>query len=104
MQRRVAAAERFASAPLPTTDEEIWRYSRIGELDLSRYTPGRATTTGGAEPFDAEALGIAMTESPDVFADLNEAFADPLMVRIGDGEASFEPILVDHHIGHDGAL
>ncbi|MDQ4070300.1 MAG: Fe-S cluster assembly protein SufD [Actinomycetota bacterium] len=37
--RRTAAAERFASLSLPEPTEEIWRYSRIGELDLDAYRP-----------------------------------------------------------------
>ena len=37
--RRVAAAERLSAISWPTTEEEIWRYSRIGELDLDRYRP-----------------------------------------------------------------
>jgi Fe-S cluster assembly protein SufD len=40
-QRRTAAAEAFASGPLPTEKEEVWRYSRIDDLDLDRYpAPG----------------------------------------------------------------
>jgi Fe-S cluster assembly protein SufD len=35
----VAAAERFAAQDLPTESEEIWRYSRIADLDLDRYRP-----------------------------------------------------------------
>jgi hypothetical protein len=30
---------------MPTTDEELWRYSRIGELDLDRYALAAADTT-----------------------------------------------------------
>src|SRR5688572_25467093 len=37
--RRTAAAERFAAEALPTEAEEVWRYSRIDELDLDRYVP-----------------------------------------------------------------
>jgi len=37
-EARRAAAERALAAPLPSTDEEIWRYSRVGELDLARYS------------------------------------------------------------------
>ncbi len=37
--RRVAAAEAITTAELPTTVEEVWRYSRIGELDLNRFRP-----------------------------------------------------------------
>ncbi len=35
--RRVAAAERAAATAVPTTEEEVWRYSRIGELELDRF-------------------------------------------------------------------
>jgi Fe-S cluster assembly protein SufD len=36
--RRSAAVERAAALELPTTDEEVWRYSRIDELDLEAFT------------------------------------------------------------------
>ena len=38
-ERRQAAAERLADLDWPTTEQEIWRYSRIGELDLDRFRP-----------------------------------------------------------------
>ena len=44
--RRLAAAEGLAALDWPTTDEEIWRYSRIGDLDLARYRPMRAEELG----------------------------------------------------------
>jgi Fe-S cluster assembly protein SufD len=37
--RRGAAVDRLDGAHLPSVDEEVWRYSRIGELDLDRYEP-----------------------------------------------------------------
>ena len=36
---RRAAFERFEATELPTEAEEVWRYSRIDELDLERYSP-----------------------------------------------------------------
>ena len=45
-ERRLAAAERFASTALPTPAEEAWRYSRIDLLDLDRYRPGPAGGDG----------------------------------------------------------
>jgi Fe-S cluster assembly protein SufD len=47
-ERRIAAAERAASTAVPTTEEEVWRYSRVGELDLERFdfTPAEVTDTG----------------------------------------------------------
>ena len=61
--RRVAAAERLATISWPTPDEEIWRYSRIGELDLARYRPFEEAEIGvagderapGGGPWAAEA-------------------------------------------------
>jgi len=38
-QRRSAAAEAFSSSPLPTEKDEVWRYSRIDQLDLDRFRP-----------------------------------------------------------------
>ncbi len=38
-RRRAAAAATFASSPLPTEKDEVWRYSRIDRLDLDRYQP-----------------------------------------------------------------
>jgi Fe-S cluster assembly protein SufD len=38
-ERRSAAAERLADLTWPTTEEEIWRYSRVDDLDLDRFRP-----------------------------------------------------------------
>jgi Fe-S cluster assembly protein SufD len=46
LERRPAALERFDDEGLPTEAEEIWRYSRISELDLDLYAP----VQGEAEP------------------------------------------------------
>src|SRR5207245_10186870 len=52
VERRVAAAERLADVSWPTDAEEIWRYSRIGELDLDRFAPVPRELLGepGVEP------------------------------------------------------
>jgi Fe-S cluster assembly protein SufD len=47
-QRRSAAAESFASLPLPTEKDEVWRYSRIDQLDLGRFHPVAAPSTGAS--------------------------------------------------------
>jgi Fe-S cluster assembly protein SufD len=49
-ERRRAAAERFASAALPTPSEEAWRYSRIDQLDLDRYRPADPPEVSGSGP------------------------------------------------------
>ena len=43
-----AALERFAESPPPATDEDLWRYGRISELDLDQFVPsGTASSAGG---------------------------------------------------------
>lgn len=114
--QRTAAAERVAAAAMPTPDEEIWRYSRITELDLERFAPTRTATQvrGGdqlvARAEDtagdvelAELIDVIGGEAPDVFADLNVAFMDPTIVRVPAGHVVAEPIVVTHTIAGDGA-
>ena len=48
VRRRAAAAERLAGVVWPTPSEEIWRYSRIDQLDLDRYRPFAADELGAA--------------------------------------------------------
>jgi Fe-S cluster assembly protein SufD len=56
VDRRRAAAERFAGAELPSAEEEVWRYSRIGDLDLDRYRPSTAADVDEADRGRAELL------------------------------------------------
>ncbi len=105
---RLAAAERFAAAELPTADEEIWRYSRIDRLDLSNYSPSatHTTITGPDELDDLLADDVEPDlfagDAPDVFADLNRAFMTPIVVKVAAGRIVTEPIVVTHTIGGDG--
>ncbi|MFP5321216.1 MAG: SufB/SufD family protein [Acidimicrobiia bacterium] len=71
VERRTAAAERFAATELPSVDEEVWRYSRIGDLDLERYRPASAD--------DAGASGEAAQRL------LDRAGADAVVVRTSAG-------------------
>ena len=108
LEERLAAVERFAAASLPTTDEEIWRYSRIGELDLDRFTPAAVhTVVTGGDAFLATGEGADLDvidgEPPDVFAGLNAAFMSPVVVRVPRGRAGFDPVVVTHHVDRDGA-
>jgi Fe-S cluster assembly protein SufD len=54
-ERRVAAAEQLPSISWPTAEQEVWRYSRIGELDLARYRPFAEEELG--RPGDERAPG-----------------------------------------------
>lgn len=104
---RVAAAERFAAAELPSPNEEIWRYSRIDQLDLTRFTPGVAVTSIDG-PLDvvvdngSDDPELFADETPDVFAELNRAFMTPVVVRVPAGKVVADPIVVTHTIAGSG--
>ena len=110
VERRLAAAERFVAAPWPTTEEEIWRYSRIEELDLESFRPGPLATTirgGGGllvEPGAAgDLVGSVMADAVDVFAELNSAFVgEPTVISVPAGKAVADPVVVTHEVTGDG--
>jgi Fe-S cluster assembly protein SufD len=92
---------------LPSAEEEIWRYSRIGELDLSAFVPGHARTeTVGADAVRATGThaGVAMEIPADVFAGLNRENGDEIALVIPRGRAVEQVIEVVHHIDADGTV
>ncbi len=75
---------------LPSTEEEIWRYSRINELDMSKFVNSKLTTTvegcEGVQLAGAGAtalVGSGMHAQPDVFAQLNTDTPDLVALQIG---------------------
>jgi len=55
---RTAASTRLGEPVLPSTDEEVWRYSPIAELDLTSWT---APTRGDVSAVPAGALAVLET-------------------------------------------
>lgn len=86
VDRRRAAAERFAASELPTAQEEVWRYSRVGDLDLARFRP--STPTDAASP-DPAALGPRTAELLDAAAGASVVVwtveGHPVRVDVADG-------------------
>ena len=99
---RIAAAERAAATPWPSATEEIWRYSRIAELSLDRFTLGEIdSTVVGGDGFVSEPdtpSGVVEGDSPDLFADLNAAFGHAIVVTVPRGTVVPEPIIVTHRV------
>ena len=86
---------------LPSAEEEIWRYSRIGELDLSSYSAGSLRTeTIGADAFRGDdRSGLVMTDDADVFARLNrESGTSPVTIVIPRGKVVHGVIEIVHHV------
>jgi Fe-S cluster assembly protein SufD len=90
---------------LPSTEEEIWRYSRIDELDLGRFVAAALETVvsddratrGGSAP-------TPLVASPDVFAEINADDPALVSVRVARGTVWPEPIIVTHRVATDGSL
>ena len=98
----------MSTTPLmPSTDEEIWRYSRIAELRLDDFAPAVARTeTIGADPWRATGThaGIAMAEPADVFAALNRDGGDEIALSIPRGTVVEGIVEIVHHIDADGVF
>ena len=109
---REAAAERAAAAPFPSTDEEIWRYSRIAELDLDAYARAEVVVDVVAPAglslrpvadVDAERVGAVLGAAPDVLAEWNTALSSPLVLEVPRGTVVAEPVVVTYTVGTAGA-
>ncbi len=107
-QDAVGEYARFAAADLPTTDQEIWRYSRIDELDLAAYHPVDYTPSivGPTEfvTVGGDAVELFPDETPDVFAEINRAIPTLVHIRIPAGKVISESIEITHTIPADGAV
>jgi Fe-S cluster assembly protein SufD len=99
--------EQLATVELPTTDEEIWRYSRIGDLDLASYRPGehRIDVAGpneyvrrGGDPI--ELIG----DAPDVFAAMNRSHPDQVSVVVPPAVVVEHAITITHTVPADGVM
>ena len=81
--RRAAAAKAVEHAPLPSTEEEIWRYSRIAELDPEQWD--LATDAGKT----GEAIPATI---PDRAATVRLSNGRLVDVEIGDPGVRVEPV------------
>lgn len=101
----------WRTATLPTTDEEIWRYSRIGELDLARFAPVAHIPQVHGQPDELAAMvevggdvADLTDDTPDLFASLNRTFAAQVRITVPAGTVVAEPIVVTHVVAGGGAL
>jgi Fe-S cluster assembly protein SufD len=105
---RLAAAERAAAMAMPSPELEVWRYSRIGQLDLAAFTPTAVrTTVSGAQQLPAAdpaliAQLVAGMEVHDVFDELNAAYHRTVAISVPAGKVLAEPIIVTHHVEGSG--
>lgn len=65
VERRVGAAEGLAGITWPSQTEEIWRYSRVDDLDLAAYRPFAADALGPPGDESAPGGGVIAAETGD---------------------------------------
>jgi Fe-S cluster assembly protein SufD len=63
VERRRRAAEELGALEWPTAAEEIWRYSRIGDLDVDRYRPMDEGELGAVGVESAGGGGVVAAEA-----------------------------------------
>ena len=97
---------------LPSAEEEVWRYSRIGELDLDRFHPVAPTTTvQSANGFVADHHELDISGVHDIFDELSASFYGETVLSIprntvagsimvthtvhGNDEATFPRLVID---------
>lgn len=129
--RRIAAAEQFTETPLPSTEEEVWRYSRIGNLAIDRFHLASANGPLAQSPLEIppscavlithngrlvtstlaanlagnvqDALGSLPDQPEDAFSAANDAFcADPVVLTIPRGHDPALPVVVVHYVDEPG--
>ena len=102
--QRLAALDRFTAAPMPSPQQEIWRYSRIAELDLDRFAYGElSTTVSGAGDVQVDDVPIDTDDELDLFADLNRALSTVVHLRVPRGRIVEQPIVITHELNTAGA-
>ncbi len=93
---------------LPTADEEIWRYSRIDQLDLAAYTPAtyQRELSGPVDGVlvDRPDADLFPADRPDVFARINAESGVATYLVVPRGVVVDEPIVITHHIPGGAAM
>ena len=98
--QRQQFAARVEAAEWPSPETEIWRYSRISELNPSIFAYASAASSVDGPPSvlagHDDTLARTGDDSLDVFSDMALAYANPTVIRIANGEIIAQPIVIHH--------
>ena len=93
---------------LPTVDEEIWRYSRIGELDLDTLKLGKLSTkidaSNQAKQFVSSQTNVVPRAATDIFEDLNGRDAQLTAITVAKNQVVAEPVVITHSLDESGIV
>ena len=98
----------MSTLALPTVDEEIWRYSRIGELDLDQFKLGKVATkidvSSEAKQIITSSTNVSPRAATDIFEDLNARHAQLTAVSVTKNQVVSEPIVITHSLDESGVV
>src|SRR4051794_38524383 len=88
---------------MPTAEQEVWRYSRIGELELDRFHPVPPTTSvHGANGFLGDHHDLDTSMVHDIFDELALSFHGDTVLSVPRGKHVASPIVVTHSVHGNG--
>ena len=87
----------LADLELPTADADIWRYSRIADLDLTAFEiqPGSREGSGDEAFITLDAEADETISTPDVFAEYNAGHQRTVDVTVPANTSVSEPIVIE---------
>lgn len=98
----------MSTLALPTADEEIWRYSRIGELELDSFKLGKLSTkidvSSAAKQIVSSTTNVVPRTATDIFEDLNGRHAQITAISVAKNQVVAEPIVITHSLDEFGIV
>jgi Fe-S cluster assembly protein SufD len=98
----------MSTLALPTVDEEIWRYSRIGELDLGEFKLGKLSTTveasAAAQKIISSTTNVVARTANDIFEELNGQHSQLMAITTAKNQVIAEPIVITHSLDESGIV
>jgi Fe-S cluster assembly protein SufD len=94
-----AAWTQFQSLPMPARTDQAWRFSNIGALDLSPYSPGGALSDADRREILERSVGLDETSGRLVFADDYFLERDILSEKLRQAGVIFQPLeraMIEH--------
>jgi Fe-S cluster assembly protein SufD len=117
--RSVAARSALASVPLPTEAEEVWRYSRVGDISFAdfaesagasdrsevRFVEQKGLVVSRGEAVGSEVVGSLLPDSTDAFALASIAYlGDVTSIDVASGVVVAQPIHIDRRVVSSGII
>jgi Fe-S cluster assembly protein SufD len=117
--RSAAARLALPTVPLPTEAEEVWRYSRVGEVSFAdfaasagpddrsdvRFVAQKGLVVSRGEAVDSAVVGSLLPDSTDAFALASIAYlGDVTSIDVAPGVLVAEPIHLDRSVVSSGII